>query len=776
MGRDRRYGLVSARLSRAQLTVTPGMVGLMAGILALSSLGPAVAQGEFSAGNHSALGKPPTAQAPTATQIHVPPAAIVIQHPALSISAAPNAVTPTADDQITYSLIVRNQGTGVAANVAVSVAKNGLPQRSSGSGDCASVPCTIAQIEPHGQRTITVTQPAAGGGFILTARAAILSKAQAPSQASQTTISVASGPRAAADVFLSPSQTSVAAGLGDQSVSYTLYVGNNGPNVATNVRVQIVGPDQRASVSGACTALPCTIGAIAPKVTQAIRFTQPVASGGSTVVVQARAPLFDPVPQNNTATFKIAPPPPAAPAGADVYVFPLQDTVTPKSADQPISYTVFVSNRGPGTATNVRVSASINGQDQSLSASGACSSVPCMIAAIGAGQNEPIRITQTPGASDLTVSVRASAAQPDPSPQNNIARVRIAAPVAPAADVSVTAPQSSVAPEPAGQPASFTFNIGNNGPATATNVRVSASVSGKTQLSVSGACDALPCVIPSIAPTDKPVIRVSGPESATAYAVTVKAEADQTDPSPQNNATTVSVAAPPPPPPPPNPTTQTTTPPPKTQRPAADLQIVAQAMPQSWLQLGRSADFTVTVGNKGPDAASNVEVDWGDVIPNAVVSGGCAAVPCMIGRLEPAQSRQVKIHAPVGARGGLLAEVSVRNTGPERDMDQANNRAPLFAAPPPWWLPLAELAGPALVLTGLCVLAWRQWRYRQLLKVWLGRLTVTAKLGALPDPHPGPVPFRAPPLGVTVSCGLGNGGPKSAVPVLDVRRAEEVDS
>ena len=79
-----------------------------------------------------------------------------------------------------------------------------------------------------------------------------------------------------------------------------------------------------------------------------------------------------------------------------------------------------------------------------------------------------------------------------------------------------------------------------------------------------------------------------------------------------------------------------------------------------------------------------------------------------------------------------------------------------------------------LSLAAVAGIGFGAWRYQRekTIKAWLSRTTVTAELGDTPDGHPGPLQFRAPPVGLTVRCAPGDGGPKSAIPIEKVTKHE----
>ena len=70
--------------------------------------------------------------------------------------------------------------------------------------------------------------------------------------------------------------------------------------------------------------------------------------------------------------------------------------------------------------------------------------------------------------------------------------------VQPTADVSVSIQANTTPVARAGQPLDYMLVVGNAGPSAASGVRVSFSSANLTNLQVSGACSALPCMIATL--------------------------------------------------------------------------------------------------------------------------------------------------------------------------------------------------------------------------------------------------------------------------------------
>ncbi|HEX9982694.1 MAG TPA: hypothetical protein VGF69_05495, partial [Thermoanaerobaculia bacterium] len=205
-----------------------------------------------------------------------------------------------------------------------------------------------------------------------------------------------------------------------QSISYTLFVANAGPSIATNVQVTDTPSNMTiTNVSGGgCAALPCTIASLAVGANVTINVTATITAAGAfdnTTTVAATEP--DPDPTDNTDNTGNGG---TADASADVSVVKTLVTAGPFSAGQSISYTLLVANAGPSIATNVQVTDTPSNMTITNVSGGGCAALPCTIASLAVGANVTINVTATitaAGAFDNTTTVAAT--EPDPDPTDN---------------------------------------------------------------------------------------------------------------------------------------------------------------------------------------------------------------------------------------------------------------------------------------------------------------------------------------------------------------------
>src|SRR6185436_718057 len=158
---------------------------------------------------------------------------------------------------------------------------------------------------------------------------------------------------------------------------------------------------------------------------------------------------------------------------ADVSIVKTLTTGGPYTIGQSISYSLFVANAGPSTATNVQVTDTPSSLTITNVSGGGCAALPCTIASLASGADATITVTATinaTGAFDNTASVTAT--EPDPNTSNNTDNTGNNGTANPSADVSVVKTLTTGGPYTIGQSISYSLLVANAGPSTATNVQV----------------------------------------------------------------------------------------------------------------------------------------------------------------------------------------------------------------------------------------------------------------------------------------------------------------
>ena len=456
--------------------------------------------------------------------------------------------------------------------------------------------------------------------------------------------------REAADVSVAKTLTTAGPYVAGQTVSFDMVVGNAGPATATNVQVTDTPSNFTiATVTGACSALPCTIGSIAAGGQATITVTGVIqAEGAFGNTASANTPdQFDPNPGNNTGgdTGSTTP-------VADVSVTKTLTTAGPYIAGQTVSFDIIVGNAGPAAATNVQVTDTPS-NFTIATVTGACSALPCTIASIAAGGQVAITVTgviQAEGAFGNTATANTSD-QVDPNPGNNTGGDTGS--TTPVADVSVTKTLTTAGPYIAGQTVSFDIIVSNAGPATATNVQVTDTPSNFAIATVSGACSALPCTIASIAAGGQTAITVTGLIQAEgAFGNTATANTpDQVDANPGNNTGGDSGST----------------------TPVADVSVTKILTTASPYVAGQTVGFDIIVSNAGPATATNVQVtDTPSNFAIAAVTGACRALPCTIGSIAAGTQDTITVTGVIQAEGAFGNTASA-NTPDQVDPNPGNN-------------------------------------------------------------------------------------------------------
>jgi uncharacterized repeat protein (TIGR01451 family) len=382
----------------------------------------------------------------------------------------------------TYTIVVTNTGPSTATNVAVS---DPLPAGVtsftwSGHGHTnVSGPLTdtIIILAPGASVTYTVTaliSPSATGSVTNTVTVAAANDTNAANNSASDTDTLT--PQNDVGVTKTDGVTSVVAG---QSTTYTIVVSNTGSSTATNIAVSDPLPvgftsftwsgNGHANVSGSLTD---TIASLAPGATITYTVTaliDPSATGSVTNTVTVTA-ANDTNPANNVAS--------------DTNSLTLADDVGVNKTDGVTSivpgttttYTIVVSNSGPGTATNVAVSDPLPPGITSFTWSGnGHTNIPGALTDTIASLAPGATVTYTvvalisPSATGSVTNTVTVTAANDTNPSNNSASDTNT--LTPENDVGVTKTDGATTAVP-GSTTTYTIVVSNTGPSTATNVVV----------------------------------------------------------------------------------------------------------------------------------------------------------------------------------------------------------------------------------------------------------------------------------------------------------------
>jgi len=385
--------------------------------------------------------------------------------------------TANAGTNITYSIVVTNNGPSNAANVSltdavpvnttfVSASQTTGPAFSCTnppSGGTGTMTCTIASLAPGSPATFSMTvhiNPGAIGAAVTnTVNVTATSTDSNPGNNSSFVTTTATG---SADVSIV--KTAAAAAVAGSNLTYNINVTNNGPSDAASVTMSDTLPANTTFVSESqptgpafiCTNPPvgsggtvsCSIATLTAgtsatfSIVVQIAPAAPVGPSSNTATVTSSTP--DPTPGNNSSTAITT----IALATADLSI-----TKTPAPGPYgtglPLTYTLVVTNNGPNTASAVTVTDTLPPGTtlQSSTPAGACSGttvVTCNAGTLANGATATFTLTillpTTPGSITNTAVVSAAATNPDPNPGNNTATSTIT--VIPAASIPMITPLS----------------------------------------------------------------------------------------------------------------------------------------------------------------------------------------------------------------------------------------------------------------------------------------------------------------------------------------------
>jgi large repetitive protein len=447
-----------------------------------------------------------------------------------------------------------------------------------------------------------------------------------------------------------------------QTISYTIVVANAGPATATSIQVTDTPSNLTiTTVSGSgCAALPCTIASLASGTNTTINVTATInAPGVFDNSATATATQPDPDPSNNTDNTGNGG---STGASADVSLVKTLVTSGPFVIGESISYTLFVANAGPSTATSIQVTDTPTNLNITNVSGGGCAALPCTIASMASGANTTINVTATitaVGAFDN--SANATAAEFDPNTANNTDSTGNGGTAVASADVSLVKTLVTVGPFTAGESISYTIVVANAGPSTATNIQVTDTPTNLSITTVSGSgCAALPCTIASLASGANTTINVTATITAAgAFDNIATATATESDPNPANNTDSTgnggNAAA------------------------SADISVVKTLVTTGPFTAGESINYTIVVANAGPSTATSIQVT--DTPTNLLITNvtgsGCSALPCTLASLAVGATTTINVTATIIAAGAFdntgNATAAQSDPSPPNNTDSTGN-------------------------------------------------------------------------------------------------------
>jgi uncharacterized repeat protein (TIGR01451 family) len=428
-----------------------------------------------------------------------------------------------------------------------------------------------------------------------------------------------------ADLSITKTDGLTSAQPGDP-VTYTIVVANAGPSAVTAARVTDPIPGSLTAAAWTCTpAVGAACGAasstgdvdtavdLAPGASATFTITATVAATDGTITntaqVDAPAGVVDPDGSDNAATDTTTVTP-----TADLSITKT-DGLTTVSAGESITYTIVVTNAGPSTIVDARVTDAVPSQLASVAWSCTASPGSACDTSSGTGDLDELVTLTAGGSVTYTVAAQVPATSPagtltneatvamppgtiDPTPGDNTAIDETT--VERRADLSIAKTDGAATAVP-GQPVEYTITVTNAGPAAVSAATVVDALPGSIgaatwtctgtsggTCTAAGAGDIADTVDLPVGATVTYTVVGTIDASATGLLVntaTVIAPADVLDPDPSDDSATD--------------TTLLT--------PTADLSVtksngVAELVP------GTATTYTVVVANAGPSAVSGATV------------------------------------------------------------------------------------------------------------------------------------------------------------------------
>ena len=468
---------------------------------------------------------------------------------------------------------------------------------------------------------------------------------------------------------------------------YTLQVSNtstaaNGAPTSGTITVTDTLPNGLTYVSGTGTGWTCSAAGQVVTCTSTTPIPIGAAAAPITLTVSVGTAAAGTVTNTANASGGGDPTCPAPPAASAPHcnaqdpteVSTQADLSLTKTVDNPtaaigtnVSFTLTVSNAGPSDATNVAVTDQLPAGFTFVSASGAgnytAGTGVWAVGNLATGASATLTIVATVNATGPYVNnAEVSASdQPDPdsTPNDGGGDDFASATVTPSvsSDIAVTKTLTTAGPYTVGQTVSFDIVVTNNGPSPATDIAVSDTPTNLTLGAVSGACNALPCTIASLAVGASATITVSATVSADgafSNAASASLPPGQTDPNTNNNTGTAGGAT----------------------SPTADVAVQKTLTTGGVIVAGQSVQYQIVVTNNGPSIATGVVLNDTptNVAITAVSGAGCSAFPCTLADLPVGGSVTVTVTATVGATGGAFNNSATAAVGPGfTDPVPANN-------------------------------------------------------------------------------------------------------
>lgn len=258
--------------------------------------------------------------------------------------------------ELTYTITVSNTGEGKALNVLVA---DKLPDGIvyNDTGDNAMRTWNLGHLDADESKTVTfealVSNTAAAGDYTNTA---VANAANHGTVSDKTTVTVTTQPTTQQNPTLTINKTASTASVSaGGNVTYTVTLTNTGEGTAVNVTLTDVLPQHFVYTDlPSQTTRSWNLGNLAPGATNTASYQATVANntpaGDYTNTARAQAANHDEV--SDTATVSVTTTPPPAQPSQPALTIDKTASVAFTNPGATISYTIVVTNAGPGTALN----------------------------------------------------------------------------------------------------------------------------------------------------------------------------------------------------------------------------------------------------------------------------------------------------------------------------------------------------------------------------------------------------------------------------------------